>query len=113
MTASGIGQWSLDIASGRLVASDVFRALLHGADDDHLTETHLLEAVHPEDRAVFIDCLSSSVESGRPFQLIHRVVTDDQAARTVDTRGLIIVDDAGHPLRLAAVMVEVDEPYRR
>lgn len=72
LAAGGLAQWSLDIATGAVVASDFCRSWLGWEGKEVVDEGDLLSAVHPDDRALFIDAIAGCAESGAPFHLAHR-----------------------------------------
>jgi PAS domain S-box-containing protein len=68
-----------------------------------------LSRVHPDDldhtRAVVFDALRER----KPFVYDHRVVRPDGSARVLHTRGDVIVDAAGNPLRMVGTCWDVTE----
>ena len=98
-----IGQWSLDVSTGDLIVSNIFRSILDWPNDIVPDEGDLIEAVHPDDRPLFIDHLASGVEQARPFRLSHRMTTRNGVEIIVETRGAPIVGSANEVVRVAAV----------
>lgn len=103
LAAEGIAQWSLDIASGTVIASDFCRSWLGWIGNDVVDEGDLLSAIHPDDRAIFISALAGCAESGDPFHLVHRALPNSGDEIQVETHGLAIVGNDGVTVRIAAV----------
>ena len=103
LAAGGIAQWSLDIATGTVIASDFCRSWLGWRGKDVVDEGDLLSAIHPDDRAIFIDAVAGCAESGDPFHLVHRALAGSGDEMRVETRGLAIVGNDGVAVRIAAV----------
>lgn len=106
LAAGGFGQWSLDLATGALIASPTMQRLANLPDGAGLTEQDLIDAVHPEDQFAFTSALLDAVDGGRPFQLLHRLGTGD-AAQWVDSRGTRVAGENDASWRVAAVTVAV------
>lgn len=103
LAAGGIAQWSLDIATGTVIASDFCRSWLGWIGNDVIDEGDLLSAIHPGDRAIFISALAGCAESGEPFHLVHRALAGTGYEMLVETQGLAIVGNDGVAVRIAAV----------
>jgi PAS domain S-box-containing protein len=90
-----IGSWHLDLRTNELTWSDeAYR--IFGVEPQAFGSTYeaFLDAVHPEDRELVDGAYRSAVESGRPYDLIHRVLQPDGAIRIVHERSEEIADDS-------------------
>lgn len=103
LAAGGLAQWSLDIATGAVVASEFCHSWLGWKGKEVVDEGDLLSAIHPDDRALFIDAIAGCAESGAPFRLVHRALAGAGDEMRVETRGLAIVGEDGVAVRIAAV----------
>jgi PAS domain S-box-containing protein len=90
-----IGSWHLDLRTDELTWSDeVYR--IFGVEPQAFGSTYeaFLEAVHPEDRELVDGAYRRAVETGQPYDLVHRVLRPDGSVRIVHERSEEIADDA-------------------
>ena len=98
---SSIWDWSLpprDAASSREGSSTPFGAMLR--------------AVHPADRPVVSDAVAAAIEQGAPWDVEFRVAQLDGSVRWVMGKGEVLRDDAGRPVRLLGVNVDITDRKR-
>jgi len=75
-----LGCWELDLVNNELTWSDeTYR--IFGLEPRQFCATYetFLAAVHPEDRELVNHAYTSSVEHDRPYDIVHRVVRNDNA----------------------------------
>ncbi len=68
-----------------------------------------LERIHPEDREIVQQTIMDAVAEKRSFRTEERVVRSDNEIRTLATKGEIILDDAGNPIRMIGVCHDITE----
>ncbi len=68
-----------------------------------------LERVHPDDLAYTKNVVFDAFRSIKPFLYDHRIVRPDGGVRMLHTRGDVIVDERGKPLRIVGSCWDVTE----
>src|SRR5205823_2339621 len=72
----------------------------------------LMAAVYPDDRACLERAVEEAAAAGTAYDLEHRVVRPDGDVRTVHSRGQIVADDTGRPLRRVGSLLDITERKR-
>ena len=102
------GSWEMTFATQVLVWSDeVYR--IFEKDPDRFTPTYdcFLAAVHPEDRQKVDHAYKQSVSTRQPYEIRHRLLTDNGSVRWVHERGRSFFDVEGRPLRSVGTVQDV------
>lgn len=105
-----LGSWELNRKSNRLTWSDeTFR--IFGVDRGTFAPTYdtFLERTHPEDREAVEKVYAHSVANHEVFDVEHRILMDDGAAKFVHERGKTFYDAEGHPVRSVGVVLDITE----
>jgi diguanylate cyclase (GGDEF)-like protein/PAS domain S-box-containing protein len=106
---AGLGTYDLDVATGKLITSDILEQLL-GVDK---TYPHTLEGwaslLHPDDRAMMIEYLNNEVlAKGQPFNKEYRIIRpNDRSERWVHGLGKMEFDSAGNPLTMHGTVQDI------
>jgi signal transduction histidine kinase len=101
-----IGFWSMDIATGRLWATEHCRSMFGIARDAPLTLDSLSAAVHPEDRHAFVECLEIDACAELP-RCEFRIALPGRGMRWYVCRGRTLSDETDTPLRVSGVFADV------
>jgi two-component sensor histidine kinase len=108
LKAGRLGGWELDLASGTLTASDLFRANFgFGPVDPSERYAELLAHVHPEDRRRLQEAIDRAVADGGDLEIEHRTLQIGGAVGWTLMRGRALYDEAGAPARLAGVAIDI------
>jgi PAS domain S-box-containing protein len=106
--AAGIGTWDWTIGSDLVRWSDN-QWRLHG-----LTKTggdQLLAAwrhvMHPDDKPKVVAAAEEAIRTGGRFEAEYRLASAADGARWMLTRGTVLTDEHGKPVRMLGVTVEV------
>jgi diguanylate cyclase (GGDEF)-like protein len=109
-----VGNWVLDLATGKAAWSDELHRLLGYVPGSIEPSSRLfVHAVHPDDRAAVIaetQRVMNPAET-RPYHIVHRVVTPD-GERVLEERGRVTFDERGKPVRVLGTTADVTEPHR-
>ena len=105
-----VGSWDWEIAPNRVWWSDeLFRIYgLEPRSADVTFETYL-ERVHPEDREFVRETVQRAYEERQPFLFDHRIVLPDGGIRWTQSRGRVVTDVDGRPLRMVGTAQDVTE----
>jgi PAS domain S-box-containing protein len=105
-----VGNWDWNIGADRVTWSDeLFRIYGLEPQSQQVTFESYLERVHPEDRDFVRDTVDRAREEGEPFLFDHRIVLPDGGVRWTQSRGRVITDADGRPLRMVGTAQDVTE----
>ncbi len=105
-----IGGWELDVVTNELRWSDeLYRLLGQQPAKTPLTIGNLLHGVHQDDRARFIETFEQAQQTRSPFDIRLRFAGGDGQSRIVWSRGDLIVDEEGEPLRWEGTTQDITE----
>jgi PAS domain S-box-containing protein len=105
-----VGSWDWDIAADRVRWSDeLFRIYGLEPQSQQVTFQSYLDRVHPEDRRFVRETVDRARETGRPFLFDHRIVLPDGGIRWTQSRGRVITDAGGTPVRMVGTAQDVTD----
>ena len=104
-----VGSWEWNIADNHVTWSDELFRIYRLEPQSPVTFESYLDRVHPEDRELVRETVGRAYEEGRPFLFDHRIVLPDGGVRWTQSRGRVITDDAGTPLRMVGTAQDVTE----
>jgi PAS domain S-box-containing protein len=108
-----VGSWEWDIPANRVTWSDeLFR--LYGLEPRSVEVTFeaYLERVHPDDRDRAAEIVRGAYTTREPFEFDHRLVRPDGSVRWSHSRGQVIADETGEPVRMLGTAQDVTERKR-
>lgn len=109
LTAAEIGTWTWDIQPDRVHADSNLAAMfgipLEQADSAPINA--YFDVVHPEDIGAVRGGIEQSLASGVPYHENFRVRAPYDGIRYMQGRGVVTIDDAGKPLRMAGAVLDV------
>lgn len=103
-----IGSWAWDVLSGEVTWSNGLYALLElspGEADPSLATA--IAHVHPDDRERCETALADGQANGNDYYLEHRAVTAKGRVLDVVSRGKVVRDRAGTPIRMLGTVQDV------
>ena len=71
-----------------------------------------LQRVHPDDRAHVQDCIQTALRDAQAFSFECRIVRPGGDLLSLHTRGRVMVDDAGQPIRMIGTGQDITERRR-
>jgi PAS domain S-box-containing protein len=105
-----VGSWDWDIGTNRASWSDeLFRIYGLEPQSQEVTFESYLERVHPDDREFVRETVEQAHEEGQPFLFDHRIVLPDGGVRWTQSRGRVVTDAKGRPLRMVGTAQDVTE----
>ena len=108
LRAARLGTWALDVPSGRLIASEVFRANFGvGPEEPFDRFTQVLAYVHPEDRERQQREMDAAIAEHGDLESEFRTSGADGVTRWMLLRGRAAYDDEGRPTRMTGVSLDV------
>jgi PAS domain S-box-containing protein len=108
-----VGSWIWDIPANRVSWSDeLYR--IYGLEPGSIEVTFdaYLERVHPEDRMLVRENVERAYSSAEPFLFEHRLVHPDGIVRWTLSRGQVVTDERGEPVRMVGTAQDITERKR-
>ncbi len=108
-----VGSWELNLETGAISWSDeAYR--LFGFEPGQVAPTveFFLSAVHPQDRESVRRAFERSAPKGQQYHLEYRIIRPDGVERILDSRGQVLSDGRGKPLRMLGVAQDITERRR-
>jgi PAS domain S-box-containing protein len=109
-TIARMGSWEWDIVRNEVSRSDgllaiygIARGAAPGGYEPHS------ERVHPDDRDRVDAVLQRASTAGDPFEIDFRIIRPDGRIRRLQSRGEVIADEYGTPIRLAGTILDVTD----
>lgn len=107
LEAGRLGDWNWNIVTGEVVWSARCKALYGLPADTVMDYEQFLAAVHPEDRERVDASLRRALESRTDYDVEKRVVWPDGSLRWTASRGRVLLDADGRPLRMTGVTWDI------
>jgi len=105
-----LGSWELDVEASEFRASDgFFRILDWPPATAALPFGKLMDAIPAAERDRVMKTLQCALETREPFDLEHRVVRPDGTMRVVRSRGQVVTNIGGGPVRLVGTTCDITE----
>jgi PAS domain S-box-containing protein len=105
-----IGSWEWDVATDRVTWSDeLYRLWGRQPGSQQLTHDSWLASVHPDDREYVQAKVAQAHADGSPFAFEHRVPLPDGGVRWISSRGRVVTDDSGAPIRMLGTAQDITE----
>jgi PAS domain S-box-containing protein len=115
LAASSIGIWERDLRSNTGFW-DKRCAQLFGFEDATEVEAFdemLSERMHPEDHAAVTEAMRIAIEERGQFTVETRIVRTDGSIRWVVSRGRVVGNSRGEPIRVLGTIIDVTEARRQ
>jgi PAS domain S-box-containing protein len=108
-----VGSWEWDIAGDRISwSNELYRIYDIEPERGELKYDTYLSRIHPGDRDVVRATVEAALAERQAFDMVHRVVLEDGTERVVQGRGRVILDRAGHPVRMVGTAQDITERER-
>ena len=108
LNAGRLGSWELNLETGRLVASEFFRANFGLAPGDTFERyAELLSRIHPDDRPNQELAVDRAIEDGTDLDIEYRTLKPNGETGWTLVRGRALYDPGGAPVRLAGVSLDI------
>jgi PAS domain S-box-containing protein len=109
-----VGSWNWDLQSNALSWSDELYRIF-GVDTQAFNpayEEFVVEFVHAEDQALVRGIIESSLKTQEPFSFYNRILRPNGEERVIHTRGNVVGDEHGNPIRMFGTAQDVTERKR-
>ena len=103
-----VGSWSQDLATGEVAWSEeTARQLGHDPVSVKPSFDGFISRVHPADRERVIQVIGDSISTGTPISFHARYDRQGDDAGTFHSRGRVVRDETGRPIRLTGTVQDV------
>jgi PAS domain S-box-containing protein len=111
-SVGGFGSWEWDIARNTIEWSDEL-CRIYGIEPTDCPRTleEVVAPTHPDDRAMYAAHVQASLEGGEPLAFEFRFIRPDGAVRIVESRGDVVRDEDGKPIRMVGTGQDITERY--
>jgi PAS domain S-box-containing protein len=108
--AGRMGTWEWGITSGEVIWSPTLEKV-HGLPPGSFPGTFeaYQQDIHPEDRNHVLETIRQTVEEGREHHLEYRIIWPDGSVHWLESRGKLLKNDAGQPVRVIGVCSDISE----
>ena len=107
-----LGAWHLDLSTGVIECTARCKANFGLPPDAHLTYDRLVEIIHPEDRPAMRAAVERALSTATDYEAEYRSVWPDGQIRWIIASGRGVCDEAGRPLRMVGVTLDITERKR-
>ena len=111
-----LGSWELDLKdlshldANELEWSDeTYRIFGYKPGEVAVTNDLFFKAVHPDDRQRVASAVAEALRKSGSYDLEHRIILPNGGERHVRERGEVVTDDAGKPLRMRGIVMDITE----
>lgn len=111
-TATGITSWEWDLQTDDFFWTAGRKNLLTLGAQAEMKHADVLSAVHPDDQVATRRAAYAAVEKNQLYSAEFRVIMPDKSVRWVASRGKVFADDAGKPVRMLGINMDITERKR-
>jgi len=107
--AAQVGAWDWDLLEGSRTWSENMPVLfgLRGDGNGKIERSAVLETVVPDDRQAVQSAVTMAIEHAQPYEVEFRTARPDGTIRWMLSKGTVVRDKTGHPLRMLGVNTDI------
>ena len=105
---ANIGNWDWNIQTGALYWSERVSPLF-GYETGEMETTYeaFLAAIHPDDRQRVEDAINTCLETGRDYDIEHRILWQDGTIHWLHEAGGVVYDDHGQAVQMLGIVQDI------
>lgn len=107
-----LGKWHWDVNGSDVWWSPRMYEIFGVDPDEQITFERYQELLAPEERDRLRQVIQSSIDSGNPYQVDHRVIRADGTDAWVHSRARVLLDEFGAARRVTGITMDVTERVR-
>jgi len=112
LAASGTGYWEMDPVTRSLFGSDIYKANWGRKPDEPFSYETVRAAVHPDDLAMHEAAVDQALATRGNLDVEYRNIWPDGSVHWLRVRGHALYDDAGKPVRMAGISLDITDRKR-
>lgn len=109
MLAGKLGAWSIDVATRKLVTSDLCRDIYGWPVGEVFTYEDLLALIHPDDLDLMQAAVGRSVDGGEDYNIEYRILHRDGREHWVQVNGRVLKGAEGETRGLVGVAMDITD----
>jgi PAS domain S-box-containing protein len=109
LKAGGLGTWTLDLPTGRLVASTICKANFGRAPADTFSYQDLQQSIHPDDKLHWSEKVAEATTGKGDLHVEYRAIWPDRSVHWIEVRAETRFGDDGQPLLMSGVSIDITE----
>jgi len=104
-----LGCWEWDMSQDQFLLSEEHQRI-HGSSTPKRSMSELMPLAHPDDRPAIQQAFQQAVSKGRPYEIEHRIIReDDGQIRCLKSYGVAVCDEAGVPFKLYGAAQDITD----
>ncbi len=105
-----IGSWEWDIQTSELSCSDEFYRIMSLEPTEYgINYSTIMDIIHPDDRTSVHESIIGALNEKKSFANDYRLLKPDGTVRILSSKGEVITDPNGKPLRLVGTEQDITE----
>ena len=104
---TGLGTWDLNLETRDIIYSPRLNEIFGHERDYVMPHEQMRRHIHPEDRQSIVEKAFDEAMKTGLYYYEARVVWDDGTIRWIRTRGRVMFNEAGEPVRMLGTMIEI------
>ena len=107
LKAGGLGTWTLDVASERLVASAICKANFGRGPAESFSYADLKAAIHPDDAERWGATVAAAMASEGDLHVEYRAIWPDGSVHWIEIRAETRFDDDHRPVMMSGISIDI------
>lgn len=114
LDATVIGYWDYDFEKNEVYISDSLRTIMNSKSNVlNFEELSIDLSIHPDDKPLRDEVLNRAISLGSDYQMEYRLKILDGNYRYYLSKGKVIHDKNGKPIRLVGTLQDIEEQKRK
>jgi len=107
-----VGSWDYDLSTNKVRWSDELYRIFGLEPGTIEVAGDAMQFIHPDDRDLVFQTVTNAIKNREPYSFYYRVLRPDGDERVLHSRGFIVSDENGDPIKLAGATQDVTELKR-
>jgi PAS domain S-box-containing protein len=104
-----VGSWDWDLRTNKVTWSEELYRIFGLEPGTIVVAGDAMSFIHPDDRDLVLSTVKNAIEKKERYSFYYRAVRPDGTERIVHSRGAILTDDHGEPIRVFGATQDVTE----
>jgi PAS domain S-box-containing protein len=104
-----VGSWDWDLPTNKVTWSDELYRIFGLEPGTIMVAGEVVSFIHPDDRDLFWTTVQNAVANKEQYSFYYRALRPDGTERIVQSRGAVLTDDHGEPIRVFGSTQDVTE----